>query len=536
MPKIWRLFSSTERRIFGAALIAFLISLIFLSTNFYYEKTIERPASGGHYTEGSVGQPIFINPLLALTNEIDRDLVEIIYSNLIELTESQQLGSNNRFWTITLKPNLQWADGQPLTADDVVFTIAVIQNSADHPSSAVWQGVTAEKINDNEVRLSLKTPYVFFSDHLQELKIAPKHIFGSIPPANLRLSRYNLEPVGSGAYQFAGLKIEKDGFITDYQLARNPAYHGPPPYLDKVNFKFYRRPEELIDVFNKKEIDGLGGLDQKLTNQLKVGRQIISIALPRYYAIFFNPLTNKALKDKRVRTALDLATNKEQLAKQIFNNQTVLVNGPLPPNIEGYDRAVYQTAGFDLKAAVTLLDASGWTSGKDGVRIKLDIIVPQVAFLVETVNLIKEDWQKVGVELNPLIVNSSEINEAIKTRGYQLLIFGNSLKKSPDVFSFWHSLEKSHPGRNLALYENKNVDRLLEAIRQDFNNHSRQQKLTELQRKIYEDRPAIFLFSPNYLYVLSRNLRGFSSYFITAPAERFNKIDQWHLKTNRVLN
>ena len=114
-----------------------------------------------------------------------------------------------------------------------------------------------------------------------------------------------------------------------------------------------------------------------------------------------------------------------------------------------------------------------------------------------------------------------------------MLVFGNILKKNPDIFSFWHSSERFYPGRNLALYEDKQVDQLLSSIRQDFSNHSRNKKLSQLQQIINDDKPAIFLFSPNYLYAAPKNLRGFYSYFITTPAQRFEKINQWHLRTYR---
>jgi len=524
-----------ERRLLTGALLIFAVSVFFITINIYYQKTIEQPVYGGSYTEGIVGQPSFVNPLIGGNNSTDNDLIEILYSNLDDLAENYQISENNKSWRITLKENLNWSDGEPITADDVLFTIETIQDpSNNHPLYPTWHGIVVERLNENEIRLTLKSPYVFLIDNFRELKIAPAHIFGTIPAANLRLSQYNLEPVSSGPYQFVSFETRKDGFITDYRLIVNDNYHNDTPYIEKINFKFYSNEADLIKAFNRREIDALGGLNHQYLKEIEVGHQVITMNLPRYYAIFFNPNTSAPLKSKSVRRALSLATNKKKIIKEIFNDQTLIMHGPLPPNISGYDQDISKNDKFNLKDSAALLDKAGFTTNDEGVRIEFDIIVPQISFLVDTANLLKEDWAKVGVKLNLVILNPADINnDVIRTRNYEILIFGNILKKNPDLFSFWHSSERFFPGRNLALYNSRKVDDLLEAIRQDFNNHSRNQKLIELQQKINDDKPAIFLYSPNYLYITPKNLHGFRSYFVASPANRFERIEEWHLKTSR---
>lgn len=500
---------------------------------------------GGSYVEGLIGQPSFINPLISNASDVDRDLIEIIYSDLDDLVDKYQISEDNKSWTIILKKDLKWSDGEPLTANDVLFTIRAIQDSNNnHPLYSTWRGVVVERLNQNEIRFTLKTPYVFLIDNFKELKIAPEHIFGNIPTANLRLSQYNIEPVSSGPYKFGTMEIRRDGFITHYRLTSNELYHDELPYIENFAFRFYDNNGDLIKGFNRKEIDGVGALTQNHLQHIKVGHKVVTINLPRYYAIFLNSNTTPALQSSSVRKALDLATDKNKLVKEIFDDQTIVMQGPLPPNIRGYDQELFANENFNLKKAAQLLDKAGWTINEENVRIKnnkkeqlrleFDIIVPEIPFLTKTVELIKEDWARIGIVLNPIILNTNDIsNNVIKTRNYQMLVFGNILKKNPDIFSFWHSSERFYPGRNLALYEDKQVDRLLSSIRQDFNNHSRNKKLSQLQQIINDDKPAIFLYSPNYLYIAPKNLKGFYSYFITTPAQRFEKINQWHLRTYR---
>lgn len=116
-----------------------------------------------------------------------------------------------------------------------------------------------------------------------------------------------------------------------------------------------------------------------------------------------------------------------------------------------------------------------------------------------------------------------------------MLIFGNSLKLNPDVFSFWHSSQKFYPGLNLALYDNKTADALLESLREESNEATRKEKISTLKRLIAEDTPALFLYNPSYLYATPENLRGITQNVINAPAERLSKMNEWYIKTKRVF-
>ena len=173
---------------------------------------------------------------------------------------------------------------------------------------------------------------------------------------------------------------------------------------------------------------------------------------------------------------------------------------------------------------------------KNTVSLEFDIIVPSAQFLTDTVNLIKDEWQAIGVKLNPVVLKPSEvISQSIKTRNYQMVIFGNILNNNPDIFSFWHSSQRFHPGLNLSIFNDKTMDALLESVRQNFDDQSRNQDLGKIQKIIHDHKPAVFLFSPKYFYAASKNLGGFSATFITTPSNRFDNVNQWHVKTARVF-
>ncbi len=540
--------SSKEKSVFYAALSFLILSLILVLINSIYKNTTLVPKIGGELIEGFIGQPSIVNPILITTNDIDRDLSALLFANLDALTEKIESKDHGQTWTLTLKKSVKWSDGEPLTASDVIYTLNTIQDTNTRsPLLITWQGVVAEKLSDYEIKFTLKAPYVFFNDNIKSLKIIPKHIFNAIPNENIRLSNYNLEPIGNGPYIFKSSTKRKDGFITDYYLSPNPNYIKNKPYIEKLHLKFFENSSEIIKNFNKLEITSVGGLNYQELDNITTNYQAHNLSIPRYYALFFNQSVNIALKELNVRKALNLATNKNKIIQDIFHDETEISQGPLTKSIDSFDESIYTTEIFSLEKAQEILENNGWKIGSDGIRekqygrgkLKLDfeIVVPQIKFLIDTVDIIKNDWAKIGVKLLPIIITPQEINDrVIKTRNYQIIIFGNILKNNPDIFAFWHSSERFYPGLNLAVYENKTVDKLLENIRKDDDIESRHKNLLKLQSTIYSDIPAIFLFSPRYLYITSKNLSGFSTTTTpTTPSDRFTAIENWYLKTQRIF-
>ncbi len=546
--QIFNSFTKTERQIFWGSLLIFLASGILWAILIFQTATIEVPVESQIYREGVIGQPIAINPVIAGTNDVDRDLIELLFSGLIDLSESYKVSPDGQTWNVTLKSNLRWSDGKPITSDDILFTIDAIQNpNSRSPLFLTWQGIVVNRISEREVEFALRTPYAFFLDNLKGFRIIPRHIFGAIPVENFRLSEFNLEPVGSGPYRFISSEKRKDGFITGYKLATNEHFSLEKPFIKEFEVKFYPSTAEAIDAFNQKRIDGLGGISPKNLGNLKLSHQILEIRMPQYYAIFFNKSAAPNLEDPDLIRALSLATDKKRIIDEVFLGRASIVNQPILPVMDGYDISASPMTEFSIEEAVSLLEDDQWELNEENnIRTKkvsgqeklleFSIVVPQISFLTETIEIIKADWAKAGISLKPIFLNPADVtNEVIKTRNYQMIIFGNILRSNPDIFSFWHSSERFYPGLNLALYNNKKVDSLLESTRKNFDPESRGKELSELQNLISKDMPAIFLYSPTYLYVGPKNLGGFEERVINTPADRFKNVHRWYLKTTRIF-
>ena len=510
IKKIIGSFTRFERNIFIAAILIFLLSSFFWLALNLQEKIKLTPKKGGQYREGKAGQPVFINPIIS-SNETDRDIASLIYSPLSDLINDYQIEEKTNY-LVKLKQNLTWDDGQPITSDDVLFTIKTIQDSDTRsPLFQAWQGIITERVSELQIRFVLRNPYVFFINNLHDLPIIPRHIFGKIPAANLRLSNYNLEPVGSGPYRYDRIAKKKDGFITEYQLTVNKNYSGKKPYIEKFIFKFYENEDDLISAFNRREIDGFGGISPEKIKNLSLNKNR-SIAMSNYYAIFFNQNLDSNLKDKNIRLALTQAIDKKRIIREAFDNQAIEID-------QSYDT----TKTLDFSAI------------KDK-KLEFDIIVPQIDFLIKTAEIIKENWAAIGVKLNTLVLNPSDIiNLVIRQRDYKMILFGINPKNKEDLFSFWHSSQKFYPGLNLAVYGNSEADKLMEEIRQTAESNERQSKLKTLQNLINQDIPVIFLYSPKYLYVSINDLGGFEDKLINTVSDRFQNVKNWYVETSWIF-
>ncbi len=509
--------------------------------------TEEVPADGGSFIEGIVGQPSFINPLIANGNEADYAAIRLVFANLTTLAASYTESSDGSSWTVIMKDGLSWDDGKPLTADDVIFTVETLQDAnARSIQSSAWQGVISEKLNENEIRFTLKMPYAFFKSTIESLSVAPRHIFGGIPTANLRLSEYNLAPMGSGPYSFKKLNAERDGFISSIELARNSKYAGTPAHIPSFTLRFYRSEDELISAFDAKQVQGAGALTPAGAAKIRIGNTTLGIPLPRYYAVFMNQSTHAGLRSLAVRHALETAVPRSEIMKDVFLGNAAAVTGPVLPTMKGYESSPENVPEKDaLKNATAILDADGWlkdpvdgvrtkTVGKERIRLQFALLVPDIPFLEKTAEKLKMAWAEIGVRADITTSDPAEIAQnAMRTRNYQMLLFGNILKGDPDIFPFWHSSQKFSPGLNLALYDNKKVDTLLLAMRAERDETKREGMLRDIQRTIRADAPVAFIMSPNYLYAVTTGLKGFSISGAVSPADRFIGAENWYLHTTR---
>lgn len=549
-----------ERLILPLLVFVFILSSLGIFINYYYKNTVIVPAYGGQYREALVGYPQYINPLFAETNEVDAALKVLIFSGLMkydgagllkpDIAEKYEILDSGKTFIFHIRNDIFWHDGKQLTADDVVFTINAFQNPEyKSPLILNWRGVKIEKINDFTVKFSLNNVFAPFLENLV-IGILPKHIWEKIPSSTAQISDYNLFPIGTGPYKFS--KIEKDtektNIVKKIDLKANENYYLGKPFINIITLKFYDSEEDTIKAFNNNEVDGISYLSPQNKDAILSVREIAmqELKIPRYFAVFFNQTKNKALTDKKVRKALAFATNKQQIIDEILLGQADIVDTPILREILGMENF---TAAYDFSLIKARKELSEWKdSDGDGIldkkflktdkepaKLEITLYTSDWVELVKIANLLKQQWESIGgIKVNVVIENINDLTQkVIKPREFESLLFGEILYMDPDPFSFWHSSQRKDPGLNLAMYDSPDADRLLEQARQTADYNERIKKYDIFQQIIAEDLPAIFLFSPHYLYAISGSIKGIDIKNIASPARRFSDVEKWHIKTNR---
>lgn len=529
-----------------------IIALLFWLGALYMTSTIAVPEVGGEYIEGMASQPRYINPILSQTSEADADLVELLYSGLFgydgsgnlvkRLAMDYSLSEDSKVYTVTLKQGVLFHDGEELTADDVVYTIQSIQNPAyKSPLRANWQSVEVTALDRYTVSFSLQKPYFEFLENLT-VGILPKHIWQDISPENFFLADYNLAPIGSGPYSFFDIEKDSSGNILSYELRAWKNYFESSPYITKIIFRFYPDESSLIDAYKRKEILGINSVRPE--NIEKLGEQkstrIYDIHIPRIFSVFFNVTKSVPLAHDEVRLALQYATDKNALIEKVLLGKGDAVSFGLAPFMTGYVD-LSEKSSFNLEKANALLDENNWVRGEDGIRSKqgtaleINLAVPDWAELIATADFLKEEWQMIGVRVNVAVLSPADLQQnMIRPREYEAILFGQAVMLNADPFSFWHSSQKRDPGLNLSLFDNKEMDDTLTTLREELDSEKQQELYRTFQEILQRENPAIFLYSPHYLYVVNSTVKGIDIEKIDTAHTRLSTIKDWYIDTKRV--
>lgn len=549
-----------EKRQANVLIAVIAMAALVLAGNMFFLLTTSVAERGGEYSEGMVGNPRFINPILSQTNSVDSDLSRLIFSSLVaygkdrklapDLAESYEISDDQLSYTFKLKNNVKWHDGENFSADDVVFTVASIQDPEfKSPLGRKFRGVVCEKIDDYTVRFTLKEPFAPFITMLT-FGILPEHLWYNIPSANADLNELNKKPVGTGPWEVGSFKKDASGIIKSYTLVPNASYYGNRAYLSKLIFKFYGDNLSAIEALKNKNIDSISYLPRELRGELWKHNNIVyhELEQPQYAAVFFNQQRNALLQADYIRQALAMAINKQKIVTQVFGGDAKVLDAPILPGLDNNpDIAKY---GYDPERAAALLEKNGWmmtsTSTENGLteqlrskknwELRIVLTVADQPQYLAAAKIIKEGWDQIGVQTTLEIVDKAKIvQENISSRKYEALLFSENMSSDPDPFAFWHSSQNEYPGANLAIFTNKKVDQLLEEARKYNDISGRQSKYWEFQKIISSELPVIFLYSPTYAYPQDKSIKGFDVSGISSYSDRLANINEWYVKTKRIL-
>ncbi len=378
----------TEKVILGTLTLIIAVSLYQIGAQFYRDHSSPVPGSGGTYVEGVTGNFRFLNPVLAQT-DLDRDVSSLVFCSLtrfnpvkneiVDYAASHALSPDRRTYTFTLREDLLWHDGVPVTADDVIFTFREVIQNEDFTNPALaadFADVLITKVDDYTVTMTLKQQYAFFI-YNTNIGLLPQHLLKDVPVRSLPAAEFNLNPVGCGPY-----KVEE---ITGDQirLTAFESFFEGRPYLDKIIFRLFGSEENLFK--NLAGVTGTQDLSGEHFDSLAHDARLAlhKFTLPQYVALFFNT-DREILRDSRTRLGLQLATDKATLVEAI-DSETKIIDTPL---LE-IDTSDWKYEFSAERADGALYDA-GWRYTNNG-ELVAEVAEPEATVTSEVATIPSED-------------------------------------------------------------------------------------------------------------------------------------------------
>jgi peptide/nickel transport system substrate-binding protein len=515
----------------------------------YNFTTITVPEKGGSYIEGVAGNPQYINPLFSQYNQVDATLSAMVFAGLARLdqqgnvvpalAEDLNISPDGLTYDFRLRSGLQWHDGAPITAADVLYTIGVMQ-SDDFPGvswlQALWKTVKVEAPEGPDglaVRFTLQEPLASFLDYTT-IGLLPAHLWERIPVAEMMNSQLNSRPVGAGPLMLRQLSA------TQAELTTFPRYHGAPPYLDGITMRFYPDHQSLLPAYERGEIDGISWIwpvDVAEAAKLK-DLQLFTAPLSGYSAIYLNHQNPNTpfFKDQAVRQALMWGLDRQHLIDTAMHGQALVADSPFLPGTWAADPDVPKY-GHDPEKARDLLEGSGWIDADgDGIREKDGV---ELGFVLlgndqPLIDAIASAWGEIGVRVASEAVTLAGLTgDFLVPRTFDAALVNWELSGDPDPYPLWHSTQ-IQTGQNYGGWDNRETDEKIERARNIFDRTQRREDYLRFQRLFADQLPALLLYHPVYTFGVREKVHDVQAGPMNGPADRFRNFAEWYIVTKRI--
>ncbi|MGB4762302.1 MAG: peptide ABC transporter substrate-binding protein, partial [Candidatus Saccharimonas sp.] len=453
------------------------------------------PHTGGLYVEGALGPINTLNPLFVSTSA-EASVAKLLFSSLYDYDETGELrqdlasdlqvDTTNRIYTVTLKPNLKWHDGKPLTADDIVYTINLIKDpTVRSPLRVNWLDVSVSALSPTIVKFDLPAVYAAFPYALT-FPILPSHILSGVTPASIRESTYSQAPVGSGPFTFHRLQsTDTSGSHKIVHMNANSLYYKGVPKISRFELHAYNSEELLLRSVNAGELSAATDVSVTSLNAVSSPQyRSTALALDSGVYLIFN-MQGELLKDPKIRQALQLATDTVAIRRELGGGVLPLDGPLLDGQLGGTD--VPRAPLADTKRATVLLDELGWVSSTDGTRAKdgrkleLSVTTTRDKEYAAVLKLVASQWRKIGIKVNEVTVDASSaassfVQNTLQARNFDVLLYKLAIGADPDVYAYWHSSQAGPQGYNFSSYSNSLADANLASARTRLEPELRQAK------------------------------------------------------------
>jgi len=429
--------------------------------------------------------------------------------NIVTDIASSYKFENNTKLLINLRKDVLWHDGAKVTAHDVVFTYEkIIDPKVFNSIVSNFKEVKSVKaLDDYTIEVIYKKPY-FKALNIWMIGLLPKHILKD--EKNLMTSSFNKNPIGNGPYKLDSFKNS-----SDIILKANEDYFEGKPKIDNIHFKFLPSPDTVFLMLKENKLD-VGGLtplqiDRQINEKFKQDFKIVEQQSFAYTYLGFN-LRNKKFQDKRIRQALSLAIDRQEMVDILFFGHGKVCNGPFLPGSFAFNEEITQIKQNQEKAK-ELLKQAGYDKNNP---FTFEIVTNTGNDIRLNAALIMQyQLAKIGVEAKIKVMEwQAFLNTVVHPRKFETVLLGWSLALMPDAYPLWHS-DSDKLGRfNLVGYRNSTVDKLIEKGSLTIE----QEKLSLIYKKLFkiisDDLPYLFLYIPNSITVVNSQIKNVEPAFI----------------------
>jgi peptide/nickel transport system substrate-binding protein len=535
------------------------------------------PIESRPYREGIVGHPISISPLTA-RDQADRDLVALIFSGLVrngpngtvvpDLAKSWTVDSTGAVWTFELRADARWQDGQPVTAEDVAFTVRTLQDpSYTGPAAGSWQDVTVRTAGAGTVIFTLSTPLGGFLQ-AATLPIAPAHLLANVPVDRLADDPFGQHPIGSGPFVLAqlgassaellpaavtgptaGLTVGPSAGATDSLGTPVPTARPtvPVPYLAGIDFRFFDAPDALAAAYRQGDLDAASGLSPAVIGDLAsaTGSRILRYPGSTLTAVVFNLRPGQhAFATPALRTALLEAIDRPALIKSAFAMAASAASGLIPSSSVLFDPGAAGSVAFDPAAAQKALKAAGWTKVDNAWRrpkftkpFTFELLSPDAASnpaAFAAAESVAHDWKRIGLQVTHVALPPAEFVTGRLAKGtFNVAVADVTVGLDPDLYPLLASSQTLSGSSNVMGLQDPALDKLLVAARKPGTAAARAAAYSALQALLAKDQYLLPLAFADESIVVRDTLEGPVPRQVADPSDRFWDVLTWRLAADR---
>ncbi len=536
-------------------LTGLVVGLLLLSEQTGFRLVSPMPTRGGVYSEGLVGRLQRLNPVLDYYNSVDRDINRLLYSSLInfdeqgfptgDLAESWGVSFDGLSYNFNIKENANWHDGNPVTAQDIVFTINLMRDPASvlpEDLKEFWNRLEVIPLGDKALQIRLEEPFAPLIDYLN-FGILPQHLLGGMTYEQMITSEFNINPVGSGPYRFQGFITEGQN-IRGVALTANTDYYDSPPFIQEVIFRYFPDYISAMNAFREGTIQGIAEVDQNILGEIlqNPGYSLYSAIKPEIAIILLNLNNNDVqfFQDKEIRKAMLMGLDRRGLVEKTLNGQGVIADVPVLPNSWAFYSANPRVDQDNQQARNILRDAGYLLEGeglvvreKDGNPFSFKLVHPNDDYHTSIAQAVKSDWLKIGINADLVPVPyDTLILDYLQPLTYEAALIDLNYSRSPDPdpYPFWDQTQQNG-GQNYSQWENRIASQYLQEARVSMDMEERAKLYRNFQAIFTEEIPALPLFYPVYNFPISPSIQGVRIGPMYDSNDRFWNINEWFLIT-----